>query len=67
MVVRIYFFLKMRSADKVTLVNTFYGAYLGTFAAVGAFFVIYYRKVVLHGDGTRLTVLLALATADTAV
>ena len=57
----------MRSAEEVTLVNTFNGAYLAAFAAVDALLVIDSCKVILDYDSTRGTVLLAFSASDTTV
>ena len=60
-------FLEMRATDKVTFVNTFYGANLGAFAAVYAKLVIYGRKVVYNLNCAGRASLFALHTANTAV
>ena len=57
----------MSSANKVTLVDAVYGTSLGACAAAGTEIVINGREVVLYGDSTLRTGLLALHTADTAV
>ena len=64
-----YFILlsKMRSANEVTLVDAVYGTSLSACAAAGTEIVIDGREVVLYGDSTLRTGLLALHTADTAV
>ena len=57
----------MCAADKVPLVDAMYGTSLGTCAAAGTEIVIDGCEVVLYGDSTLGTGLLALHTADTAV
>ena len=58
---------KVSTADEVTLVDAMYGTSLGTCAAAGTEIVIDGCEVVLYGDSTLGTGLLALHTADTAV
>ena len=57
----------MRSADKVADMDTVNGANLRTLTASRAKLVVDNRKIVLNGNCTVGTGLLALHTADTAV
>ena len=57
----------MRAADKVAKMDTMHGAYLRTSAASGAKLVVDRSEIVLYGNSTVRTGLLALHTADTAV
>ena len=57
----------MRSADKVTLVNTVHGAHLDTFAASRTNFVINNREVIHDLNSSVRAGLLTLHTADTTV
>ena len=57
----------MRAADKVALVDTVYGADLGTSAAARALRVVYRCKVIHYVDGIVRTGLLALFAGDTAI
>ena len=57
----------MCSAHEVALVDAMHGAGLGAGAAAGAKLVVDGCEIVLDGDGTLRTGLLALHTADTAV
>ena len=57
----------MRAADKVAEVDTMHGASLRTRTASGTKVVVDRSKIVLNGNSTVGTGLLALHTADTAV
>ena len=57
----------MRSAEEVTLVNTFDRARLATLSAVDTFFVIDKSEIILDGDSARRAGLFAFSASNTAV
>ena len=57
----------MRSADKVTVMDTLHRTYLVAFAAAGTLIVIYSSEVVFNLYCAVRTVLFALSAGDTSV
>ena len=60
-------FLEMRSADKITLVNTVYGTNPDTLSTACTKRVIYCCQIIYHLDRSVRAGLFTLHTSDTAV